>query len=308
MTSQESIFNLPSPLESKKWPLKFREDFENRNLELFVKRDDLIHSEVSGNKWRKLKFNIAQAQQIGKSGILTFGGAFSNHLLATAAACSAFGLKSIGLVRGEELNPESNRLLSRCRDLGMDLKFVERSEYSLRNDFDYLKNVKNEFSDCWVVPEGGSNFHGVLGCQEILNEINTSFDQMWVAQGTCTTSAGLLMSLPTSSTLNVVPVLKGFDVLETMKGMHHQMVDTTEWEEDLQSRMKIHDEYHFGGYAKSTEQLEGFVSSIESELALILDKVYNGKAFYAMCDYLSKNENIKDQKQIFLHTGGIFNA
>ena len=127
---KQNKFQLPSPVEKVQWPSTFRKEFDDRGLELFVKRDDLIHPEVSGNKWRKLKYNIAQAQQTQKAGVVTFGGAYSNHLLATAAACHEFGLKSFGLVRGEELNANSNLILNRCNELGTTFNLL--NEVSMR--------------------------------------------------------------------------------------------------------------------------------------------------------------------------------
>ena len=163
----KDLFSLPSPLERKNWPSWVREDFEKRNLTLYFKRDDLIDDEVSGNKWRKLKFNILQAQQNAKKGILTFGGAYSNHLLATASLCHKMGLKSYGIIRGDELHPESNENLKRCQSLGMEMRFISREEYRLKEDWEYLMELKSEFSQYKIVAEGGKNFLGIIGCKRL---------------------------------------------------------------------------------------------------------------------------------------------
>ena len=193
------------------------ECFEKRNIRLYIKRDDLIDSEVSGNKWRKLKFNIEQVKALKKEGVLTFGGAFSNHLIATASACHKAGIQSVGIVRGNELNENSNETLRNCSQLGMKLKFVTREEYRLRYDKMYQNELCVEFENHYVVPEGGANFYGMIGCQEIIKEIDIDYDVLLVAQGTSTTSCGLLLGLPDGVKLHVVPALKSYNSIESMR-------------------------------------------------------------------------------------------
>jgi 1-aminocyclopropane-1-carboxylate deaminase len=174
--------------------------FLNRKgIELFVKRDDLIDDFVSGNKWRKLKYNLALAKANNSAGVLTFGGAYSNHLLATVAACEKMGVPAIGIVRGEELNRNSNSVLSRCATLGMDLQFISRNEYALIHDRMYHEELLAKFPNFHIVPEGGANYYGIIGCQEILSETPNNYDHIFVAQGTTTTSAGLVFGLPAHS-------------------------------------------------------------------------------------------------------------
>lgn len=307
MTEKNNLIHLPSELQEFPWPTEFKA-FESRGLGLYVKRDDLIHPEVSGNKWRKLKYNIEQAKQMGKSGILTFGGAYSNHVLATAVACAHFGLKSAALIRGEELNTSSNEMLKKVSALGMELKFISRDEYHHRNDFDYLKNVKNQHPDHWVVPEGGKNFHGVLGCQEITREIEIPLDHLWVAQGTCTTAAGLLPTLGSNQQLHVVPALKGFDVWEAMRELHFMMFSETEWKGMFDEKVVTHPNAHFGGYGKSTPELTTFIQQVHQEIGLPLDFVYTGKTFWALCQYYAEHPEIKNKAIVFLHTGGLMNG
>ena len=136
---------------------------KEKNIQLFLKRDDLIDSEVSGNKWRKLKYNIEQAISKKNDAILTFGGAYSNHLVATASACFKVGIRSIGIVRGEELSENSNETLKKCFEFGMELKFVSRQEYVLKGDSLFLKDLHLENENCFIVPEGGANFYGMVG-------------------------------------------------------------------------------------------------------------------------------------------------
>jgi 1-aminocyclopropane-1-carboxylate deaminase len=271
---------------------------------IFVKRDDLIHEVVSGNKWRKLKYNMLQAQSMQKSGILTFGGAFSNHLVATASACNSLNLKSIGIVRGDELNENSNHTLKKCHSLGMKLIFVSRENYNQKNDYDYLNSLKNEFPDFYIVPEGGANYYGMIGCQEIIKEIEQDFDHLFISQGTTTTSCGILLSLKENQTLHVIPALKGFDSLEEMRKILKQALFDTETVEELLTKVQVHPEFHFGGYGKITEELLDFMSQMSNKHQLYLDQVYTAKAFYGMLQVI-ENELFQNQKIIFVHTGGL---
>jgi 1-aminocyclopropane-1-carboxylate deaminase len=185
----------------------------NSNEMLFVKRDDLIHDEISGNKFRKLKYNIESARMHGCDTIKSFGGAFSNHLLALASLGKIEGINTIGVVRGDELNEQSNKLLERCADLGMRLEFVSRSQFKVAKS---LNGVVDDPS-IFCVPEGGANREGVLGCEDIINETTNDYDYIVVAQGTCATSLGIYSAMSYKSRLVVVPVLKGFDAIGEMQ-------------------------------------------------------------------------------------------
>lgn len=279
-------------------------ELKERGIRLFVKRDDLIHPEISGNKWRKLKYFIELCDAKKKTGILTFGGAFSNHLLATASACSLVGLKSIGLVRGEELNPESNSTLKRCQQLGMDLKFISREEYYLRNDKAYHETLAADYPEYQLVAEGGAGYYGMIGCQEILKEIEEDFDHIYVAQGTTTTSCGLLLGLKENQQLHVIPALKGFDSLAEMKNLLSRSGFDIDLVEELLESVIVHDEFHFGGYGKYTEELLTFIQRIYLETELKLDPVYTGKAFYGMMKVLKSGE-FDNKTVVFVHTGGL---
>lgn len=279
-----------------------------RNVRLLVKRDDLIHPEVSGNKWRKLKYNIELVQFQKKDGILTFGGAYSNHLLAVAAACKLAGLKSIGVVRGEELTEFSNSNLKRCAELGMELKFIPREEYDARNEKFVQETWKEEYPFYLLVPEGGANYYGMVGCQEIWKELPDVIDHLFVAQGTTATSCGLLVGLGENTKLHVVPVLKGFDVKSEMtKQLFPFLIDEESIREYL-NRVEVHPEAHFGGYGKWNQELVDFISNCEEVYDLPLDKIYTGKAFYALMDWLAKQNFQTPQTIVFLHTGGLQNG
>jgi 1-aminocyclopropane-1-carboxylate deaminase len=282
----------------------FLPQFNKRNIQLFVKRDDLIDDFVSGNKWRKLKYNIAHTKQQKKTGILTFGGAFSNHLLATASACNAAGLRSLGLVRGDELNPDSNNLLKKCAELGMQLKFISREEYHLRKEKSYHEELTFEFPNYQIVPEGGSNYYGMIGCQEILQETSNDFDHIFIAQGTTTTSAGIALGLKESCQLHVVPVLKGFDAKAEMNELFKYSGIESEMVAEILERTAVLSEYHFGGYGKYTSELLDFMEMIFKITNVPLDPVYTGKAFFALVDWVTKT-NATHSKILFIHTGGI---
>src|SRR5690606_6414560 len=171
-------------------------------------RDDLIHAEVSGNKWRKLKYHLKQFEALKKGRIITFGGAFSNHLLATASACCEQRIPVIGIVRGEELTPASNPVLKRCVELGMQLVFVSREEYALRGMKEYHEDLVLQYPNSYVIEEGGAGYYGMIGCQEVMAGITEPAEHVFVAQRTTTTSCGILLGLG-DETQHIDPVLNG---------------------------------------------------------------------------------------------------
>ena len=282
-------------------------ELKDRNIQFYVKRDDLIHSEISGNKWRKLKYSLLNAEQQKFDGVLTFGGAYSNHLVATAAACQLKNLRSIGIVRGEELTKDSNETLMRCADYGMELHFVSRTDYTFRNERMYQEELTTKFPNMYIVPEGGANYLGIVGCSEILTETTNDFDLVVVAQGTTTTSAGILMSLPGRSKLWVVPVLKGFNSISEMKSLFTYSAFDSEAISEWMNKVDVLDEYHFGGYGKYTSELLDFIESFYNETKIPLDPIYTGKAMFALLKEI-QNQNIQNQRVLFIHTGGIQGA
>lgn len=275
-----------------------------RGIRLLVKRDDLIHPYVSGNKWRKLKYNLEQAFHKKSAGVFTFGGAFSNHLVATAFACREADIPCIGFVRGEELTPQSNATLQACHDLGMELIFLSRMDYSLRNDKQFIDELKMDHPAYFAIPEGGANYYGLIGCQEIWREIPEKIDHAFVAQGTTTTSCGLLSAKPASTQFHVIPVLKGFD-------SHKEMVQLLRWfymddeiTQEIVDETIVHAHYHFGGYAQYTPELLTFMQQMNDQYALPLDPIYTGKAFFGMLKEL-ENPMYDHQTILFVHTGGL---
>lgn len=271
---------------------------------VYIKRDDLIDEWVSGNKWRKLKYNIEQANKLSKEGILTFGGAFSNHLLATAKACDKAGLESVGVVRGEELSANSNPTLKNCSALGMKLIFISRSEYKNRNDYAYLAQWKDTYNSLYVVPEGGANFYGVVGCQEIIAETTNDFDHVFVAAGTGTTAAGVLTSISAKTKVHVVETLKGDFLKKNIETHVNQVYNNEKLTKDiLENCTFIAD--RFGGYAKWNKELVDFVQFFHRETGVKLDLIYTGKVLYAWMQKVMNGEIHGDDKVLFIHSGGL---
>ena len=271
----------------------------NKDLELFVKRDDLIHKYISGNKIRKLNQNIFSFYKNKCKKLVTFGGAFSNHLLATASMCYELGIPCIGIVRGEELNAKSNFILSKCDSLGMKLEFVSRTNFSEQKKMSGL--LVKDGIPTWFIPEGGANLEGIEGCKEIVAENEEIFDYYVVAQGTTTTSIGIALALPPSAKIIVVPVLKGFNSKSEMKSV----LNNVDLWNVIKDKIIVLDDFHFGGYAKSTNELRDFISEINQINEMQIEEVYTGKALYALKNYLEKNF-VKNKKVLFIHTGGIF--
>lgn len=272
--------------------------FNDSTIKLFIKRDDLIHPQISGNKLRKLKFNLKAAIDLNCAGVVTFGGAFSNHLIATAAACNLANIEAIGYVRGDELNENSNTLLKECVRLGMKLIFLPRTEFSIMKRM----SGENYFNGAkfWYVPEGGANYYGVQGCEEITR--TSEFDLVCLAQGTTTTSIGVALSLKDDQKALLIPVLKGFDSFAEMG----KIVSDDHLLVSLRKRIIIRDDFHFGGYAKATEELINFVKEFNRNNKFEIEPVYTGKAMFALNNYLISNQELmKNKKVLFVHTGGL---
>ena len=280
----------------------------NKPRNLFVKRDDLIDINISGNKLRKLEGNLLAAKNAGATQLLTYGGAYSNHLLASAAAAKALHLPIIGKVRGEELLPTSNALLYKCQELGMQLDFISRTAYQAQK----LTSGLDLKSNTWHIPEGGANPEGIWGCTQIYTEAvaqnnNQHFDAVFIAQGTTTTSLGILASIPPSTHLFVVPVLKGFDSLAEMhtlanQAMHNSLTSPFTF---LFEQVTVLDQYHFGGYAKTTPLLLDFVTHFSQSEQFPIEPTYTGKALAALVQELPNVEQAC-QNILFVHTGGVF--
>lgn len=262
---------------------------------LAVKREDLIHPLISGNKYRKLKYNLLWAQELGCSKIVTFGGAFSNHIAAMSAAAKRANLEAIGVIRGEELVNSwfNNPTLKRANENGMHFKFVSREHYRKRNERDFLDSLRSEFGEFYLIPEGGTNDLAIKGCEEILDEEDTKFDFICTCVGTGGTMAGLVNASNNNQQVLGFPVLKG-DFLETEIG---KLTSKRNW--------SLNPNYHFGGYARISEELVFFINRFKNQTGIALDPIYTGKMMYGLLDMV-KNDNFVPGTQILaIHTGGL---
>jgi 1-aminocyclopropane-1-carboxylate deaminase len=261
---------------------------------IWVKRDDLIDPYISGNKWRKLKWILHDMQLKGKTHVVTFGGAYSNHLLATAAATARFGLKASAFVRGEQV---SNETLLLCNLYGMRLIFVDREIYKNKQSL-YDQYFTND-QEAYFVDEGGASEEAIRGCSELIDELHEEqFDYIFCAAGTGTTAAGLLKGIlqhELQTQLHVIPVLKGGEFIANEMGKYENNLD----------QVNLHTQYHFGGYAKATPALLHFIKSFASATGILTDPVYTAKMFYAIYDLLQKGKLKEESKILAVHTGGL---
>lgn len=294
------MFNLPSPLQKINHPIASQ--FE---VELFIKRDDLIHDEISGNKWRKLKFNIEKYTQKKYDSILTFGGAYSNHIAATAASGKLLNIPTIGIIRGEELNVNSNKTLKKAYEDGMKLVFVSRTKYSERYERIYHEELRIQFGNALIINEGGANFHGVIGSGEVLSEINFKPDYIYTASGTGTTAAGLLLTSDTTKVISVPVFKKGGFIREEIENLLIQFQFSEEELAEKMDLLELNLTHDFGGYGKHTAELIDFINDFHSITQLKLDQVYTAKMMFALLNDIKSGKIEPKSKVVALHTGGL---
>jgi len=268
--------------------------FDEQGLKVFIKRDDLIHSIISGNKWRKLKYLLKAAQTANKNHLVTFGGAYSNHLLATAAAAAKFGFKTTGFVRGEDVE---NDTLFLCRLHGMNLLFVDREGY--RDKQALFNKYFMDDADAFFIDEGGASAEGAKGCSELVDELTETYDHIFCACGTGTTAAGIINGLiahqlPTQ--FNAVPVLKNGGFLK----------DEIDKFLIAPAPYQLHTDYHFGGYAKVNDELIAFVKTFVAKTGIVIEPVYTGKMLYAIYDLASQSYFKPGSRILAIHSGGIW--
>ena len=267
----------------------------NPNFSLFIRREDLIHPFISGNKFRKLKYNLVQAKAENHHTLLTFGGAFSNHIAATAFAGKEYGFKTIGIIRGDELESKIliNPTLKFAQECGMQFKFVTREEYRHKTEADFIENLKHEFGDFYYVPEGGTNEFAVQGCEEILTQDDSQYDFVCSAVGTGGTISGIInSSFPHQKVLGF-PALKG----DFLNNEIRKFVHKENWE--------LITDYHFGGYGKVNPELIAFVNQFYLENHVPLDPIYTGKMVFGVIDLISTNYFPENSKILLIHTGGL---
>lgn len=272
---------------------------QEAKVSLFVKREDAIHKEVSGNKFRKLKYNLLEAQKKGYDKLLTFGGAYSNHIAATAAAGKIMGLDTIGVIRGEELGDDLKKTLSKNSTLalasqqGMQFEFVSRSMYRNKMDSSFLKNLKGKFGEFYIIPEGGTNQLAVQGCQEILCPDDKEFDVICCAVGTGGTISGIINSSCDHQKVLGFPALKGDFLNNEIKKY------------TFRDNWKLISDYHFGGYAKVHTELIDFMNRFKREQQIVLDPVYTAKMVFGIFDLIQNGFFRKNTRILAIHTGGL---
>jgi 1-aminocyclopropane-1-carboxylate deaminase len=279
-----------SPVLNQKLVIEFP-----NSISVSIKREDLIHPFVSGNKFRKLKYNLLQAKEEYQETLLTFGGAFSNHIAAVAYAGKENGFRTIGIVRGDELRDKitENPTLLFAQNCGMHLEFVSREEYRLKNETSFLVKLEKQFGDFYLIPEGGTNGLAVKGCQEILTEEDSEFDFVCCSAGTGGTIAGIINSaLPHQKVLGF-PALKG----DFLKDEIRIFAQNENWD--------LITEYHFGGYGKVNQDLITFINKFYNENKIPLDPIYTSKMVFGVIDRIHKGCFPAQSKILLIHTGGI---
>jgi 1-aminocyclopropane-1-carboxylate deaminase len=269
-------------------------------IELVIKRDDLIDRHISGNKWRKLKYNLVAAKQQGQRRLLTFGGAYSNHIYATAAAGLRWGFDTVGVIRGEahrNLNP----VLHFAKQCGMTLYYVDRARYRQKENAALLAELQHHFGDFYLLPEGGSNLLALQGCGEIVAELmqqtDGAFDRVTTACGTGGTLAGIAKHLPSGKTALGFSVLKNGDFLADNIQALLGTRDCHNWQ--------LYNRYHCGGYAKCPPLLQHFIDSFTGRHGVPLEPIYTAKMFYGLYDLIVQKVFPPGTRIVALHTGGL---
>lgn len=259
----------------------------------------MVDPELGGNKWRKLKYNLEAAQQQKHDTLLTFGGAYSNHIYATAAAGKRLNYQTIGVIRGEPHTP-LNPTLQFATDCGMQLQYVDRETYRQKTSRIFIDSLHEQYGNFYLLPEGGSNVLALKGCAEIINEIDIPFDHVCVACGTGATLAGLISTLSGNQKATGFSVLKGGDFLtKEVASLHKQsgINPPCSWQ--------INTNYHFGGYARTSEALWEFIARFKQDFGIELDAVYTGKMFYGLFDLIKKGYFKIGTRIVAIHTGGL---
>jgi 1-aminocyclopropane-1-carboxylate deaminase len=265
---------------------------KQKEIRLFIKRIDQIHKHISGNKWFKLKYNLIEAKNQGAQSILTFGGAYSNHIAATAFLAKENGFTSIGIIRGEEqlyLNPT----LEFAIEQGMKINYVSRSDYRLKHTVHFLEKLKIRFGDFYLIPEGGTNQLAIKGATEILDKNDTQ-DFICCAVGTGGTIAGIINATNEHQEVIGFPAIKGFTQLEK---------NTKSWVN--KNNFKFINNYYCGGYAKLTNQLIECMNNFYKTQNIPLDAIYTGKMMLGIMDLVAKDYFPKGSSILAIHSGGL---
>ena len=264
-------------------------------IELWMKRDDLLHPVISGNKWRKLKYSLDHALSSGADTIISMGGAYSNHLHALAYTGKSLGLKTTGIIRGE-LPETLTPTLSELQKWGMELKFVSRSDYRLLRQYKGCHDLPGLKPGQYWLPEGGAHQLALKGVEELVNEIDVAYDILCTPCGTGATLAGMIDAAPEHVSIMGFAALKNAGYLQ---------VDVESLLPRPANNWQINLDYHFGGFAKTTTELMTFIADFETKTGIPLEPVYTGKMMYALYDMIAKHTFNPGQRIIAAHTGGL---
>jgi len=264
-------------------------------IHLTLKREDLLGDGISGNKLRKLKYNIVKAIEGGYTKVITFGGAYSNHILAASYIKKEYGIDVIGVIRGEELidRVKENPTLSKAKENGMQFYFVSREVYRNKLNSEFINELKEKYGAFYLLPEGGTNKLAIQGCEEILTEKDTSFDYICCAVGTGGTIAGLINASTENQKVLGFSALKGDFLNDDIAAL----VAKKNW--------TLQTDYHFGGYGKVTPELIKFMNDFKRDTDIVLDPMYNGKMMYGIYDLIKKGYFPKNTSILAVHTGGV---
>jgi 1-aminocyclopropane-1-carboxylate deaminase/D-cysteine desulfhydrase-like pyridoxal-dependent ACC family enzyme len=265
-------------------------------VKLSIKREDLNHPFLSGNKAHKLKYNLLEAERLGHHKLLTFGGAYSNHIRATAAAGHLFGFETIGIIRGEEHLP-LNSTLSKAKEMDMELHYLDRTTYRQKHAPEVMEKLQGRHGDAYIIPEGGTNKLALKGCREWGEGLPTHHDWVVTPVGTGGSMAGLALGLAQDTKLLGIPVLKGANFLNREIAELIGERDVCQWELSL--------DYHFGGYAKSSDELLAFIASFTAHHHIPLEFVYTGKMMFGIFDLIKKGFFQRGAEILAIHTGGL---
>jgi 1-aminocyclopropane-1-carboxylate deaminase len=293
------MMDLPSPVELLAHPIA-----QENGLRWLLKRDDQIHPQLSGNKFRKLRDNLRQAKASGCTQLASFGGAYSNHIAAVAAAGAIFGFSTIGFIRGEAQTP-LNPTLQTAVDNGMELRYLDRTTYRNRNAPSFQAQLLKDHPKVYLIPEGGTNAFALPGCAAIIEELKSQLDTLpdyiTLPCGTGGTLAGLASGLApdTPTTILGFPVLKGGFMTETIQ--QH----LSHWSPQPNGKWKILEGYHFGGYARHTPALVDFINAFKTSYGVPLDPIYTGKHFWGVLDKMKEGYFPAGSTIVSIHTGGL---
>jgi 1-aminocyclopropane-1-carboxylate deaminase/D-cysteine desulfhydrase-like pyridoxal-dependent ACC family enzyme len=293
-TQINALIQIPTPATRISFAMA-----DTRGVDVYVKRDDLTHREVSGNKWRKLKYNLIRAREQGFSTLATVGGAYSNHISAVAAAGKMFGFNTIGIIRGNRIGEQTPTLRKAQAD-GMALHFISRAEYRERDSETFVARWRNKLGEIYYLPEGGTNALAMSGCAEIVAELATQmpagYDFICTAVGSGGTLAGLSSAAADGQRVVGIPVVNDASLQNKISRLLAQS-NRNNW--------RLLYGYIFGDYGKVTPELLDFMRNFHGGTGVPLEPVYTGKLFYAVYDLIEQRYFSRGTRIVIVHTGGL---